>query len=166
MKRWLDFSGAPPLLMPARLASVWRGSINSTTGDYSDLTPKVPNTDYDRACAAAWPGRSLLSVGDSSALALYTEFDEHTWDIERMLVACGGWLPTDAQLAGAIWSDGLKWEAKETDFLLMNSAADGASGLRDDEFIKVRVPVGSYIVEYADIASNSIGCFHRFTPLS
>jgi Immunity protein 21 len=163
MTRWVDFSGAPPLLIPARLASVWRGGINTTTGEYSDLNTKVPSTDYDRACAAAWPGRGPLSVGDSTALALYTEFDEHTWDTERMLVACGSWLPTDAELTGATWGDSLKWEVKDTDFLLMNSAVDSASGLHDDEFIEVRIPAGVYVIEYADIEANHVGCFHRFT---
>jgi Immunity protein 21 len=163
MKRWLDFSGAPPLLIPARLASLWRGGINPTTGGYSDLNTNAPSTDYDHACAAAWPGRGLLSVRDSTALALYTEFDEHTWDDKRMLVACGSWLPTDAELTSATWSDPLKWEVKETDFLLMNSAVDGESGLNAGEFVKVRIPVGRYIVEYAYIEGNSAGCFHRLT---
>jgi hypothetical protein len=163
MIRWLDFSGAPPLLIPARLASRWRGAINPSTGSYSDLDTNAPITDYDRACAAAWPGRGILPVGDASALVLYTEYDEHTWDAAHGLVACGGWLPSEAQLAAARWEDALKWEVHDADFLLVNSAADGASGLRTDEFMEVRLAPGKYIIEYAALESTYMGCFHRFT---
>src|SRR5690348_5713406 len=60
MKCWLDFSGAPPLLIPTRLVRHWRGSFDRTTGQYSDLNTRAPHTDYDRACALAWPGRGIL----------------------------------------------------------------------------------------------------------
>jgi len=162
MTRWLDFSGAPPLLIPARLARQWRGAINPADGDYSDLNVDAPVSDYDRACAAAWPGRGILPIADSSALVLYTEYDEHTWDASRRLVACGSWLPTEAELSAAEWSDPLTWDVRDTDFLLINSAADGASGLLADEFMEVRLTPGTYIVEYAALESTYIGCFHRF----
>lgn len=163
MTNWLDFSGAPPLLIPLRLVSQWRGGIDPSTGTYSDLNTETPVTDYDRACAAAWPGRGILPIADSSALALYTEYDEHTWDPLHNLVACGSWLPTEAELAAAEWEDPMTWEVRDTDFLLVNSAADGASGLYPGEFMEVRLTPGTYIVEFASIESTSVGCFHRFT---
>ena len=76
---WLNFSGAPAMLIPASLTRLWRGAIDPTTNSYSDLNVKEPRTDYDRACAAAWPGRGELSLGQSSALVFYSEYDEHAW---------------------------------------------------------------------------------------
>jgi len=162
MIRWLDFSGAPPLLIPKRLVGHWRGAISPLTGKYSELNAKEPHTDYDRACAAAWPGRGVLPLAESTALVLYSEFDEHTWVQDRALVACGSWLPTDEELQCAVWSDPLTWEVSDTDFLLMNSAASGAEGLRDDDFLEVHLSPGKYIIEYSSIEATYVGCFHRF----
>jgi hypothetical protein len=163
MTRWLDFSGAPPLLIPSRLLEQWRGGEDPATGTYLDLNTKQPRTDYDRACIAAWPGRGVVPVGDSAALSLYTEFDEHTWDEERQLIACGSWLPTNAELSNAVWSDPLVWEIQDSDFFLVNSAASGAQSLSSDELLRVLLQPGRYVVEYTDLEANLVGCFHRFT---
>jgi Immunity protein 21 len=163
MARWLDFSGAPPLLIPTRLVSHWRRGINPITGRYSELNTKTPQTDYDRACASAWPGRGILPIGNSSALVLYTEYDDHTWYEPYSIVACGGWLPSESELTAAHWEDPLAWEVGDTEFLLMNSAADGASGLRTDEYMEVCLVPGKYIVEYASLESQYVGCFHRLS---
>jgi hypothetical protein len=163
MTRWLDFSGAPPLLIPSRIVSQWRGAINPATGKYSELNTREPVTDYDRACASAWPGRGVLPVADASALVLYTEYDEHTWHEPHGVVACGSWLPTEAELAGASWDDPLLWQVQETDFLLMNAAADGAAGLRADDFMEVRLVPGKYLIEYAALEFEYVGCFHRLS---
>ena len=163
MTRWLDFSGAPPLLIPTRLVSQWRGAINPATGNYSELNTKAPVTDYDRACASAWPGRGVLTIANATALVLYTEYDEHTWDAQNKLVACGSWLPTKAELASASWEDPLSWHVQDTDFLLVNSAADGAAGLSDNEFMEVRLAPGQYVIEYTALEETYIGCFHRFS---
>ncbi len=163
MTRWLDFSGAPPLLIPSRLLKQWRGGEDPATGAYLDLDTKQPRTDYDRACSAAWPGRGVLLVGDASALSLYTEFDEHTWDEDRKLVACGSWLPTDTELSKAVWSDPLEWEVQDSEFYLVNSAASGTDSLSSAELLPVLLQPGRYVIEYADLEANRVGCFHRFT---
>ena len=164
MKCWLDFSGAPPLLIPTRLVRHWRGSFDRTTGQYSDLNTRAPHTDYDRACALAWPGRGILAIGNGSAIILYTEYDQHTWDRSHNLVACGNWLPADAELEAASWQSPFFWQNRDTEFLLMNSAADGATELRPNEFMEFRLPPGNYVIEYAALESTYVGCFHRFTP--
>jgi hypothetical protein len=163
MTRWLDFSGAPPLLIPSRLVSLWRGTTNPATGEYSELNMDDPVTDYDRACVKAWPGRGVLPIGDASALVLYTEFDDHTWHAPQMLVACGGWLPTQAELQRASWQDPLRWQVRDAEFMLVNSAADAAGGLQDHEFIEVYLAPGEYFIEYTRLESTYLGCFHRLT---
>lgn len=160
--RWLDFSGAPPMLIPCSLVHHWRGGTDPATGEYRRFDPETPVTDYDRACAAAWPGRSILEVMGAQVLVLFTEFDWHTWDSRRQIVACGGWLPTDDDLQSATWSDAIHWRAEQTDYFLMNSAADAKEGLSNDDFMPVRLSPGTYTIVYSDIASEYVGCFHRF----
>jgi hypothetical protein len=160
--RWLDFSGAPPMLIPRSLARSWRGTTDPTTGEHRELDQHNPITDYDRAVAAAWPGRSILEFMGTQILVLYSEYDQHAWDSSRQMLACGGWLPADDVLRGAAWTDPIRWRGEHTDYLLMNSAADAADDLRDDDFMPVQLSPGIYTVEYSDIAAEFVGCFHRF----
>ena len=160
--RWLDFSGAPPIVIPRSIAPLWRGTSDPATGEDRELNVKVPITDYDHACAAAWPGRSALKCGDTSVLALYTEFDLHTWDISRNLVAGGNWLPSDDDLRRGEWTDSINWETEYSDFFLMNSAANGRD-LRNEDYLLFQLAPGKYTVDYCDLEAESVGCFHRFT---
>jgi hypothetical protein len=164
--RWLDFSGAPPLLIPRRLVQHWHGAFLPDSNRFSELNTANPRTDYDRACREAWPGRGVLRIADGSALVLYTEFDDHTWDEKRSIVACGHWLPSDEMFTAARWTDALRWEIVDAEFVLMNSAASGRHGLRNDDWMPVTLAPGAYLVEYADIAAEYTGCFHKFTHLA
>jgi hypothetical protein len=160
--RWLDFSGAPPMLIPRSLSGYWRGTTDPATGEYSELNTDNPITDYDRACAVAWPGKSLLEFRGTPILILYSEYDRHTWDNSRQMLACGGCFPSDDELRSTTWTDQILWRAEHTDYFLMNSAADATAGLRDDEFIPVRLTSGIYKIDFSHITSEFMGCFHRF----
>lgn len=161
--RWLDFSGAPPLLIPRVVADLWRGVTDIATGDYRDLDRDNPVTDYDRACAAVWPGTSAINFMGTKPLVLHTEFDLHTWDGARQIVACGGCIPSDEELRQASWTKPIRWRAEHSDYLLMNSAFDAVLGLRDEDFMPVVLAPGDYSVDYCDIESEYVGGFHRFT---
>ena len=158
--RWLDFSGAPPLLIPRSLVPFWRGTTDASTGLYREFDEDAPVTDYDRACAAAWPGRAILEFRGVQILALYTESDRHSWDGDKRIVACSAEWPSDEALQQASWTDPIQWHTKERSLLLMNSAADGNERLRDDDFIVLELDPGSYTVETSHIAFDY---FHRFT---
>jgi hypothetical protein len=158
----VDFSGAPPLLIPRSLAASWRGTTDPLTGGYRELDLSDPVTDYDRACAAAWPGREILDFMGTQILALYTEFDLHAWDANRQVLACGGWFPSDNELSRATWTDPIRWRAEHKDYLLMNAAADAWDGLLDADYILVQLRPGVYTVDYGRITSKYVGCFHRF----
>ena len=47
--------------------------------------------------------------------------------------------------------------------LLLNSAADGKCDLRPDEFTTVSLKPGNYLVEFAFIEAEYVGCFTRLT---
>lgn len=150
------------MLIPQSLAEYWRGATDPSIGEYREFNKDNPVTDYDRACAAAWPGRSILEFKGVPILVLYSESDQHSWDDSRQILACGGWFPSEGELRRAVWTDPIRWRAKHTDYLLMNSAADASAGLLDDEFMQVRLPSGIYTIEYANITSEYAGIFHRF----
>lgn len=95
-------------------------------------------------------------------LVLYTEFDLHSWDPGRRIVACGGWLPSDNELHRAAWTDPVHWQTHEASLLLINSAVDAEGGVRDEDYLPVHLEAGSYTIEYSYIEGESVGCFHRF----
>jgi hypothetical protein len=163
MSPWLDFSGAPAMLIPAALVTLWRGAIDPATESYADLNSKEPKTDYDRACLAAWPGRGEVRLGDSSALVMYSEHDEHAWMAKDCVVASGSWFPTSEQLEQANWTDAFDWEADFDEYLLLNSAADGKNRLQPDDHLPVKLERGTYLVEFAFIEAEYVGCFTRLT---
>jgi hypothetical protein len=160
--RWLDFSGAPPILIPQILAELWRGTTDPATGEYRELDQDNPVTDYDRACTTARPDSIILEFRGVPILVFYTEHDRHTWDVGRQILACGGWLPSEDELRRATWTDPIRWRAEHTDYLLMNSAADASADLAADDLMPVRLPSGLYTIERAEISSTYLGVFHRF----
>jgi len=151
------------MIIPRRLAALWRGTTDPATEDYRELDQEDPVTDYDRACAVASLGRGILEFEKSQLLVLYTESDCHLWDAARRIVACGGWLPSDEELARAKWADPIEWRCDDTNLLLMNSATDSAQGFLDGDFMPVELPTGIYVVESSDITSKYVGYFHKFT---
>lgn len=114
-ERWLDFSGAPPMLIPWSLAEYWRGTTDPATGKYREFDKDNPVTDYDRASAAAWPGRSILEFRGVPILILYTENDQHGWDARRQILACGGWFSSQDEVRRATWTDPIRWRSEHTD---------------------------------------------------
>jgi len=162
---WLDFSGAPPVLIPRSAAASWRGTTHHTTGEYQDLNPLHPVTDYDRACAVASREDGILDFMGVAALVLYTEFDSFAWDTERLLLAHGGWLPSAAELTRAQWAYSLEWYVADGDLLLINPTVDFTQEVDDDDSMAIQLAPGVYIVEYAEVESDldDIGAFHRFT---
>lgn len=160
--RWLDFSGAPPLVIAQPLVRFWRGTTDPRTGKYREFNGDNPVTDYDRACVAAWPGRGILEFRGSQVLALYTEFDLHSWDSHQQILACGGWWPSKAAFARAEWLDPIEWHAAHDSLLLFNSAADGTKPVRDDDFVAMPLRPGSYTITTSCIESEYVGYFHRF----
>jgi hypothetical protein len=160
--QWLDFSGAPPMIIPSRLAKLWRGTTDPATDDYRELDLDNPVTDYDRACAVASLGRGILEFEQSHLLVLYSESDSHAWDGARRIVACGGWLPSDEELARAEWANRIEWRCDDNDLLLMNSATDSAQGFLEGDFMSIHLPSGIYHVESSYLALHYVGYFHRF----
>jgi len=160
-ERWLDFSGAPPMLIPAGLVPKWRGTINPRSGRSSTYDSSNPVTDYDRACNAAWPGRGVIPLDDQHVLVLYTESDLHGWDCERMIVGCADGWPSDDELRSAKCEGRVEWTFRAGLCYLMNSAVDGSEGVSNDDFMPIELTPGTYSVETCCIATSELyGWFH------
>jgi hypothetical protein len=164
MTTWRDFSGAPALLLPRTELRHWHGIFNPATGSLGELNLDAPVTDYDRACkAAAWPGVGPVPVGTSYGLALYSEDDTYAWLPDQGIIASGSWVPDEQTLSGAGWGDPVLWKTKASDLVLLNSAANAAQDLRDEDMLSLWLSPGEYVVEFAFIKASHWGWFHRLT---
>jgi len=160
---WVDYSGAPPILLPKSLLCWWQGAYlpADTAAGVSDLElPEGafrvcedfdfdhPKTDYDRACALGGiPAVQALPVGQGVGLVFATEMDWSTWwPSERMLVN-GGVLPEPAGLERVQWHDELTWTATEEHFVLMNACDHGADPSKHPHF-SVRLKAVEYVVQW------------------
>ena len=94
---------------------------------------------------------------------MYSEYDEHAWMTDESVVASGSWFPTPKQIRLAKWTDAFDWKADFEEYLLLNSAADGRNDLQPDDYAPVRLERGTYLVEYAFIEAEFLGCFTRLT---
>src|SRR5436309_3530469 len=118
--RWVDYSGAAPILLPVSLLPYWRGFY--LPADRGDDCPDLelpegaftictnfdfthPKTDYDRVCALGGvPAVQVLPVGPGQGLVFATELDSLAWWPERLMVVNGGSLPKPSLLKRVEWS--------------------------------------------------------------
>ena len=149
MAVWMDYSGAPALLIPRCAAHLWTGV-------------KTPEwRDYERACELAWPGKGIISIGDTTGYVLYSESDKHTW-LEELSIYASGWVPDFSLFNSAVWEDAVFWRALDRDYLLVNSAEDLSAGLSKIEHQVVILESGEYEISYTQIEEEYTGVFHRF----
>lgn len=161
----LDCSGASPLLIPTSCARMWRGVIDPSTDEPSNLNIDYPNTDYDRACICAYSKNGIIALGKCDVLVLYTDADCHMWLPELNIVMCGNWVPSRQQLSSAVWTNPLRWRCMEDFPLLCNSATDLFQDVNDEyESIQTTLLKADYIVDSAVVNNGSYsGTAHRFS---
>jgi hypothetical protein len=166
MVRWVDYSGAPPILLPASIVKAWKG-INlpaAPDNDYPDLIlPEGrfecftdfdfdhPRTDYERACQLfrrldADGIAQAIAVGSGEGLVFGTELDSMTWWHEQNLLVNGGGLPRRTRLSEIEWANGITWKAVHRSHILMN-ACDHGGNPKKDKYFKVTLVPGDYVVQ-------------------
>ncbi len=149
MADWMDYSGAPALLIPSRVTRLWTGVNNP---DWAD---------YNRACELAWPGKGIISIGETTGYVFYSESDTHSWLANLEIYASGGWIPKTNELESANWEDMVVWQALDREYFLVNSAEDLTEGMSSVEHQVVMLPEGLYEIAYAQIMRECYGEFHR-----
>ena len=160
--RFVDYSGAAPILLPVSLLSHWHGFyLPAKECDAADLDVpagrfkiceefdfKNPKTDYDRACALGGvPPVQQLQVGPGFGLYFATELDNLTWWQEHLMLVNGYSLPDTALLKRVEWSDECKWRAIESNLVLMSACQHGASPDLGPHF-EVQLEPGLYVIQW------------------
>jgi hypothetical protein len=160
--RFVDYSGAAPILLPVSLLSLWHGfyvpakkrdtaELEIPEGRFkicADFDLKNPKTDYARACALGGiPPVQQVRVGAGYGLVFATELDHLTWWHDRLMLVNGGSLPDAALLKRVEWSDECNWRATEPNFVLMNACQHGANPDLGPHF-DVQLEPGEYVVQW------------------
>jgi hypothetical protein len=159
--KWVDYSGATPILLPVEILHCWQGFYLPADSDDSpdlilpeggfnicdDFSFDNPKTDYDRACALGGiPAVQKIAVGPGHGLVFATGRDRLTWWPQQRMLVNGGCLPEVARLGKVEWSEELVWQTADAQFVLMNACEHGAARSKKDSF-DVRLAPGEYGVE-------------------
>jgi hypothetical protein len=181
--KWMDFSGAPPILMPERLLDFWGGFyLPADENDTADLTLpngrafcvqddfdfKHPKTDYDRLCARAG-GHFLHPVGPGQALGIsdYSDGTVGWWPEQQMLITVSQHLPDPAGFELLEWKDEVIWQIPDAGLILMNSCLHGADPDKpQDQFVEIDLQPGKYSITAADYSEGICVMLYRFRRVS
>jgi len=178
---WVNFAKAAAVLLPASLLRCWRGFYLPAARDDADLElPRQafricddfdfahPKTDYDRACAALRPGRTVarVRVGRGAGLVFAAVNGPLTWWHGRRMLVNGRELPAAGRLKEVRWSDEVEWAARGTELVLMNACDHGRN---PDPLprLRVRLAAGAYLVQsgrYGWANADPILDLFRFVP--
>jgi hypothetical protein len=178
--KWVDYSGALPILLPVHLMRLWHGFyLSAQPGEQSAdlLLPEgafrmcdhfdfaKPRTDYDRACAlGATPRVQTISVGSGTGVIFATQLDAVTWWPEKRMIVNGGDLPDLSRLTLVDWSNDLAWATADSRFVLMNACDHGAAPMAGT-FFDVRLPSATYTIQsgrYGWLADDPVLILFRF----
>lgn len=182
---WMDYSGAPALLIPDSLKHQWRGfylraepgesgipDLELADGAYNihdEFDFDNPRTDYDRACATNLGENHeqtltqyFISIGPGKGLVFSSGEDNHAWWAAQNMVVSGGGLPDPDKLDNQTWEEALVWDIEEDALTLMNACNHGLEP--DIDFTPVRLPAGRHVIERACyIEGDDSLILHRFT---
>lgn len=180
--KWMDYSGAPPLLIPERILHFWSGFyLPAGKGDSPDLELpdgralcvcaefdfEHPRTDYDRLCARGG-GHFLHPVGPGQALAIsdYSDGTVGWWAEQQMLLTVSRHLPDPACFDRLEWRDEVRWEVPAGPLILMNSCLHGADPDKSqDEVDVIELNPGIYSITAADHSEDFCVMLYRFRQI-
>lgn len=178
--KWMDFSGAPPLLIPERFLGVWRGFY--LPADEEEDCPDLelpdgrafcicdefdfehPQTDYDRLCARGG-GHFLHPVGPGRALVISDDSDGPVgwWPEQQMVLTVSRYLPDPACFDRLEWKGEVRWQIPDGRLILMNSCLHGADPDKpQDEFVEIDLEPGVYSITAADHSEGICVMLYRF----
>lgn len=180
--RWMNFSGAPALLVHRAALRAWHGILERDdarpgTADFDDAAGgrwwihdafdfAHPVTHYDHLCAELGEESvRLLRVGGHDALALSDGSDVFAWWAERCAIVSNTTTPPSAAaLDAAEWRPIGELVVDEESLILMNASVHGGQILDGDEASEhdaVTLDLGRWRVESARIDAATV---LRFVP--
>jgi len=186
--RWMDYSGALPILIPERCLPYWSGFYelmeDGDDGAYSDLELPDgrrfmmctdsdfddPVTDYDRLCVPRdWTsGHRTYAVGPGSILVIdeYRGGSIGWWSEQSMLLEGARNLPDLSKVREADWGEPVLWTVPDSRVLLMNSCLHGLQDFTDEpDCEELTFERGEYRVDSHHAQDGSDVKIYRFTRL-
>lgn len=185
---WMDFSGAPAILIPEPLAEAWNGMFVPMGPDQqdADLTLRDgrmfrlhdcdferPVTDYDRLCQR-WLSRQegpifTHPVGPGTALVIDPDGDGVVgwWSDQKVIVTISQHLPDPERLDTLTWGDEIRWRIPGTRLILMNSTLHGADpGKSGEDHLVIEMEAGEYSISRSEPEDDLWYLLHRFRRTS
>jgi hypothetical protein len=188
---WMDFSGAPPILIPERYLGLWNGFYLEDTIDpdedlnlsgdlvlpdgrsfsvWDEFDFQNPKTDYDRLCGSGHRKNFLHPLGDGHALVLVDYSDGTTgwWPEQQVVLTVSRQLPDPASFDRLAWGDELRWTVPDRRVVLMNSCLHGADpdNRSSDQFVEIDLEPGEYSITTADAEGEWCIVLHRLRRVS
>lgn len=179
---WMDFSGAPPLLLPLSALPLWRGFYVEHSGAGADLLVDAgayvikddfdfaqPASDYERLCAwqldPAHQGIQPYPLAPAQLGIAIADGSDGTvgWNGPQRLITTQSRVDLDEeQLAALSWARAFEYEAAEP-LLLLNACLFGSDpDLPADQFCTVDLAPGRYAVEWASYRAGYVAELYRF----
>ena len=176
--RWMNFSGAPALLLPRSSVSAWHGifssvpprrdskpDLHSDNGDafylHDTFDFAYPKTAYDRLCGEFQDRRAetlIVPIGEVDAFSVSDGSDTFSWwSDESMIVSGAERLPDRDALRSLDWRRIHAIEVREPEWLLANAALNGIE-MKDGspDLHAVSLELGIYVIESAHTADQGL----------
>ena len=160
---WMDFSGAPAIVIAECALACWSGFYLPIADDESIPDIELPDgrklvmdttfdfehpiTDYDRVCARR-EELFVYPVGSSEALVISNGADRVGYWAEERIVLTGGRQPPASRLDRLLWKQAARWRVTASPLVLMNSCDYGEDPLPTQR-TRVDLTPGNYIIETA-----------------
>lgn len=184
---WMDFSGAPPLVVPHRCLPSWHGFFVPSEPDEEDDEPfgdlVLPNgrvfdvwdecdfdnpaTDYDRVCAHTQKLEnqplSLYPVEPTEVLTI-TDYGDSAvgwWAEQRMILTVSRHVPDLSQIPDDGWTDAIEWDVPEGPLRLLHSCEFGTAPAKD-HYVDFEFEPGRYRIDCFDYAIDFCVMLYRF----
>lgn len=187
---WMDFSGAPPIIVPHRWLPLWRGFYlpcedevdeESLGGDLElpdgrafyvvdEFDFENPVTDYDRVCAYTMPIERQpvcvmpLPPGELLAFSDYSDGRVGWWDEERMLLTVSRHVPDLERIPDDGWTRGVEWTIPDGPLRLMNACEFGTAPA-PEYHIDIELEPGRYRVDWYDYTIDYCVMVYRLRPV-
>jgi hypothetical protein len=182
--KWMDFSGAPAIILPESLAGAWNGMFVPLPGASRECDLKLPDgrvfkllgldldrpaTDYDQICGRNLDHRNgpmfVHPVGTGSALVIDSDGDGVVgwWPEQQMIVTVSEYLPDPSVFDRLEWRDEIRWQVPTSRLILMNSTLHGADpGKSESSHTVIELEPGEYSIARAKPEDGKWVLLHRF----
>lgn len=186
--KWMDYSGAPPILIPERFLGLWNGFYlpveeeeEDVYGDgdfqlpdgrnfyiHDEFDFKNPKTDYDRICAK--DGGSYLyqlGLGHSLVIQDYSDGTVGWWPEQNMLITVSRHLPDPSTFGHLNWENEIRWQIPDKRLYLLNPCMHGEQAKEPSPEVDIiDLTPGEYSIKAAESNEKYCVVLYRFERIT